>query len=91
MQFPRLGYKSAAVHKLVHDESEFNAALDRGFFASVPEAIEGKSAEKAGKPQDDAPPTREELEAKATELGIKFDGRTGDAKLGKLIAEAIKD
>jgi hypothetical protein len=37
---------------------------------------------------DDAPPTREELEQKAQELGIKFDGRTSDAKLEKLINEA---
>lgn len=35
---------------------------------------------------DDAPPTREELEAKATELEIKFDGRTTD----KILAEKIE-
>ena len=34
-------------------------------------------------------PTREELETKATELGLKFDGRTSDKKLTKLIAEAL--
>ena len=39
--------------------------------------------------QDDAPPTREELEAKATELGIKFDGRTKDKKLGQLIQDRL--
>ena len=33
--------------------------------------------------------TREELEQKAKELGIKFDGRTSDAKLNKLIAEKV--
>ena len=38
---------------------------------------------------DDAPPTREELEAKATELGIKFDGRTKDKKLGQLIQDKL--
>lgn len=38
---------------------------------------------------DDAPPTREELEQKATELGIKFDGRTTDKKLAAKIAEAV--
>lgn len=36
-------------------------------------------------PDDNAAPTREELEAKAKELGIKFDGRTRDKKLGQLI------
>ena len=38
---------------------------------------------------DDAPPTREELETKARELGIKFDGRTGDKKLAALIKEKL--
>jgi hypothetical protein len=36
-----------------------------------------------------APPTREEMEAKARELGLKFDGRTGDAKLLRLIEAAL--
>jgi hypothetical protein len=40
-------------------------------------------------PDDDAPPTRDELEAKARELGIKFDGRTGDKKLAALIADKL--
>ena len=40
-------------------------------------------------PDDDAPPTREELEAKAKELGIRFDGRTGDKKLGQLIQDRL--
>lgn len=88
MEFPRLVYKSASAHELVQDETEFNAAIERGFFATVPEAIKGKSAEK---PEDDAPPTRAELEAKAAEMGIKFDGRTSDAKLSKLIDESLKD
>jgi hypothetical protein len=38
---------------------------------------------------DDAAPTRAELEAKATELGIRFDGRTPDRKLGQLIQHRI--
>lgn len=40
-------------------------------------------------PDDDAPPTREELETKARELGIKFDGRTSDKKLAALIKEKL--
>ena len=39
--------------------------------------------------EDGAPPTRAELEAKATELGIKFDGRTKDKKLGQLIQDRL--
>jgi hypothetical protein len=38
---------------------------------------------------DNAPPTREELEAKATELGIKFDGRYSDKKIAQMIDEAL--
>lgn len=48
--------------------------------AAVPEEV----------PQDDAPVTREELEAKATELGIPFNGRTSNKKLSGLIATALQ-
>ena len=40
---------------------------------------------------DDAAPTRAELEAKATELGIRFDGRTKDKKLGQLIQDKLSE
>ena len=40
---------------------------------------------------EDAPPTRAELETKATELGIRFDGRTRDKKLGQLIHDRLTD
>jgi hypothetical protein len=39
--------------------------------------------------QDNAPPTRAELETKAKELGIRFDGRTTDRKLGQLIQDKL--
>ena len=42
-------------------------------------------------PDDDVPPTRAELEAKATELGIRFDGRTRDKKLGQLIQDRLSE
>lgn len=47
--------------------------------ASEPEAV----------PEDNAPVTREELEAKATELGIPFNGRTSNKKLTSLIETAL--
>jgi hypothetical protein len=40
---------------------------------------------------EEAGPTREELEAKATELGIRFDGRTKNKKLGQLIQDRLSD
>ena len=41
-------------------------------------------------PEDDAPPTRAELEQQATLLGVKFDGRTTDKRLLERINEAMK-
>jgi len=87
MEFPRLVYKSPSVYKLVHDSVEFDLAIGDGWFASVPEAMAPKQPNEAA---DTAPATRAELEAKATELGLKFDGRTSDRKLSDLIDEAIK-
>ena len=40
---------------------------------------------------DNAPPTRDELERKARELGIKFDGRWGDRRLADAIEAKLKD
>lgn len=40
---------------------------------------------------EDTAPTREELEAKAIELGIRFDGRTKDKKLGQLIQDRLSE
>jgi hypothetical protein len=36
-----------------------------------------------------APPTRAEMETKARELELKFDGRTSDAKLLRMIEAAL--
>ena len=40
-------------------------------------------------PDDNSPVTRDELEAKATELGIPFNGRTSNKKLTSLIETAL--
>ncbi len=90
--YPRLVYKSASIYMLVETPEAHAQAINGEWFDSVPEALEGKKPAKVEAEQDDnSPPTRAELEAKATELGLKFDGRTSDAKLGKLIDEALKD
>jgi len=83
MIFPRLVYKSASVYLLVQDQKEYDQAISGEWFDNVPDAL-------AGKKEDNSPPTRAELEAKATELGLKFDGRTSDAKLGKMIADSLE-
>jgi len=74
--------------RLQKRKAKKTAALERKaikqYYPSPIDAIEVQA-----EPQDDAPPTREELEAKATELGIKFDGRTKDKKLGQLIQDKL--
>lgn len=86
MIFPRLVYKSASVHSLVDDRDQFALMIKEGWFASVPEALSG-----VHDVADESQPTRAELEQKANELELKFDGRTSDAKLAKLIESAIKE
>ncbi len=49
-----------------------------------------KAAKPVEVPSDSAPVTRAELEQKARELGIKFDGRSTDAKLLQRIEQALK-
>lgn len=95
--FPRMIFKNHGLEEIhggffntfiVENEEELQNALADGWFLTTCEAR---------KPAElvpvfvDAPPTRTELERKATELGIAFDGRTTDAKLGAKIADAIKE
>lgn len=85
MEFPRLVYRSASEHTLVDSQEAFDEAIKNGWFASVPDAIAGKSDA-----EETAPPTRTEMEAQAKILGIKFDGRWSDASLLKAINMAMK-
>ena len=64
-----------------------------GWSLTIPEALAAAEAAKPVAeevPADDAPVTRAELEIKAKELGLSFDGRTSDAKLLAKIDEALK-
>lgn len=65
----------------VVQEADFARVKSDGWFLTMEEA--------ANPPVSDEPPTRDELEEKARELGIKFDGRTTDKKLAALIAEKV--
>lgn len=86
MKFPRLVYKSADKFKLAADNEAFDSLVKAGWFATVPEAIAAKTAPDLGPVDEVSPPTRAGLEQRATELGIKFDGRNSDKKLADLIA-----
>ncbi len=68
-------------HRLLREQAEAAAKAQ----AQAPEPVVDEA------PEDDAAPTRAELEAKATELGIRFDGRTKDKKLGQLIQDRLSE
>lgn len=54
------------------------------------DGISGETGEDITEPSDKtSAPTREEMEVKAKELGVKFDGRTTDVKLLERINEAL--
>lgn len=96
-EFPTLVYKSPGDHfgpgsatysyKGVREQAQLDEALSSGWFRTLAEALAGDHDE----PSDDSAPTREELEEKATELGLKFDGRTTDAGLLKKIETALAE
>lgn len=69
-------------------QAAYDALKAAGWSDTLPEALKPASVEPAA-PADDAPPTRAELEAKADDLGVKYDGRTGDALLLTRINAAL--
>jgi N-formylglutamate amidohydrolase len=75
----------------VADAAALAAALAAGFHRTLIDACRPPlPVAPAAVPADDAAPSRAELEAKATELGLRFDGRTGDKRLAALIEDALK-
>lgn len=76
--------------KMVHDEDQLAEASADGFHETADDALadaEAKLAEAQKRDADAAgsestkPPTREELELKAKELGIEFKAQTSNKKL----------
>lgn len=99
IQFPTILYKTPGQHfgpfgktyktHAAADAVQFDALVADGWHETLPAAC-GEVADKAPEPDLLAPATRAELEAKAAELGLKFDGRTRDGKLAAMIGEALK-
>lgn len=96
-QFPTLVYKGHGPHSraggtydyaAVSDQTDLDAKLADGWFATLPEAIDAHD-KPVVKSDDTAPPTRKELETKAKELAIKFDKKTTDAELSAAITAAL--
>jgi hypothetical protein len=100
MIFPGFVYKSPGrmgkVRKKTYDwcavqnEQELAEKLAQGWYATRDEAFAPKplTPKQPDPIAEDAPPTRAELEQKAREIGLKFDGRTSDRKLLKMIEES---
>lgn len=85
---------------IVNDQDELDAALADGWHLTTCEAKAAteKPADDGGAAgtdaaaddkDDNAPPTRAELEQKAAELGVEFSPRIGDAKLAERIELAL--
>lgn len=94
MSFPDLVYRVPGNHhgpsgtynfKQVRNQAELDDALSNGWFKSVLDAIDQVEY------VSDGAPTREEMEIKARELDLKFDGRTSDRKLLEMINAAISE
>lgn len=75
--------------RIVHSEDEEREALAEGWCLTPADARAADEPQQP--PGDDEPPTREELEAKARELGLRFDGRWGDRRLADAIAEKLRE
>jgi len=104
MEYPVLVYRCPGEHfgpsgttygfTVANDEKECAHLLANGWSESLIKAVDAflnpsKSVEDFEESADNSPITREELELKARELGIKFDGRTTDALLLRRIEQAI--
>jgi hypothetical protein len=83
----------------VADTDALGAALKAGWFATMPEAVDAfrkpKLAPVAPPPTPepepiDAPPTRDEMLAKAAEINLTVDKRWSDKTLANKIIEALE-
>ena len=78
---------------------EMDAKLAAGWFRTLADAVNPEikavntepAAPELTQEEENRPPTRAELEQKATELGIKLDGRMGDKRLLILINEKLNE
>jgi hypothetical protein len=105
MHYPVFVYRCPGAHfgpigttyesTVANDEKEFSNLLANGWSESLIKAVDtflspAKLVEDLEESADNSPITRDELELKAREIGVKFDGRTTDALLLKRIENAIE-
>lgn len=99
--WPAKGFSFATLP--AKDQAEYDAAVSDGWHPSVPAAEEAWRNPVAvvvrpelvpaldPVPDDNAPPTRAEIEQKAKELGIAVHHKHSDATLLKKIEDALKE
>lgn len=98
--FPRWVHKAGKQTLLVGSLEEYEKALGSGWYSTVVGVAEVKQEPTTGEtvaaanyvddaPDDETLPTREELETKAKELGVKFNAQLGDKRLAALIQEKL--
>ena len=99
LEYPRMVYRSGGECalesgnysiKIVADADDLEASQADGWHLDQYAAKDAAEALTAKGDDDTTPPTRAELEAKATELGVRFDGRISDKTLAARIADALK-
>lgn len=86
----------------VADQEAFDKALSEGYFATLPEAAEAYLKPREIEPArvvaavpadevfpDEAPPTREEMLAKAAEIGLEVNKNWSNKTLAAKIIEAL--
>jgi hypothetical protein len=93
MTFPTLMYRVPGARKGpsgttydyigVQDQGQYDERLGQGWHPSLEAALGHEAIDET------SPPTRDELEAKAKELGVRFNKRTSDAVLLQRIEDAI--
>lgn len=101
MTYPTLMYRCPGPH-FAHDGQTYDyvqvadepALIERlkgGWSVTLLEAVAVVTCkdEEADEPDEEAEFTRDELENMASELGVKFDGRTSDAGLLKKVQAAL--
>lgn len=72
-----LAGKGSVGHAVASNDTEHKALTEQGYLPAF-----------SAKEAPSSKPTREELEQNATALGVKFDGRTLDAKLLEMTVAA---
>ena len=93
---PHIGPRCMYAYKGAADEAAFNALLDAGWFATLPEAKAGIAADAIVEAVEAfdvltdnvSPETREALEARAKALGVSFNWKTSTEVLIERIASA---